>query len=501
MSILRPETTDLPIDGRSAPEALPSPLPSVPQFQPSLLPESVRKWCMDSAEGLSVPLDFTAIPAIVALAGALGRVVGVSMKRHESWIELPILWGFVVGRPSSGKSPALNPARRMLERLASDERKGHEAAMRAHEVRALIADASRMNTKKTLMKAIARGDASAAESAAGASLFDEVPPQEPRLVVNDATVEKLGELLNANPRGLVLFRDELAGWLAALDREGREGNREFWLECWGGVGAFTVDRIGRGTIRIEACAMSILGGVQPGKLAEYVRFAIRGGFGDDGLIQRFQIAAYPDLPTNWRYSDREPDRASEARAWSTFQRLRTLDLEEIGAERADGVEVPFLRFNDEAQKILVEWTAALMNRLRGGEEPEWMESHLSKFRSLVGRLALVLHLADDHKGPILAETLTRAIHWCDYLEGHARRIYSPAQDNGLTAAHFILNKRSKLPEMFTTRHIQRHGWAGLTERDNIADGLQRLVDHQHLDESTEHTGGRPSVVYSWRAPA
>jgi len=485
----------------SAPEPLPSPLPTVPAFDAAWLPASVREWCVDTADGLQVPLDFTAVPAMVALAGAIGRRVGIAMKQHDRWHELPMLWGCVIGRPSSGKSPALTPARRMLERLAGEERKAYDVEKREHDGRALIADASRANAKKAIQTALKKGDTSAAESAADAALFDEEPPSEPRIVVNDATVEKLGELLNANPRGLVQFRDELAGWLANLDREGRESDRAFWLECWNGTGAFTVDRIGRGTVRIEACAVSILGGMQPGKLAEYVRGAIRGGFSDDGLIQRFQLAVYPDLPANWSYCDRRADPSSEARAWSTFQRLRALDPDAIGAERADGIDVPFLRFDDEAQSLLIEWTTALMHRLRAGEEPAWMESHLSKYRALAGRLALVLHLADGGTGNIAADTLATALDWCDYLEGHARRIYAPAMDNGLSAAHLILKKRAELGDTFTLRDMQRRCWAGLSDRDTIAEGLELLLEHRHLVGSVEQTGGRPSVVYGWRAAA
>jgi len=488
----------------SAPEPLPSPVPPVPVFNAAWLPASVREWCVDTADGLQVPLDFTAVPAMVALAGAIGRRVGIAMKQHDRWHELPMLWGCVIGRPSSGKSPALTPARRMLERLASEERKTYEADLRDFEARALIAEAAKANARKDIQKALKAGNQHDADAAAATALFDEEPPSEPRIVVNDATVEKLGELLNANPRGLVQFRDELAGWLANLDREGREGDRAFWLECWNGTGAFTVDRIGRGTVRIEACAVSILGGMQPGKLAEYVRGAIRGGFSDDGLIQRFQLAVYPDLPANWSYSDRRADPASEARAWATFQRLRALDPDTIGAERADGIDVPFLRFDDEAQGLLIEWTTTLMHRLRTGEEPAWMESHLSKYRALAGRLALVLHLADGGTGSINADTLATALDWCDYLEGHARRIYAPAMDNGLNAAHLILKRRSELGESFTPRDIQRRCWAGLSDRDTIAEGLELLMEHRHLAESTEPagpTGGRPSVVYAWRAAA
>lgn len=487
---------------RREPEPLPSPLPIVPAFNSALLPESVRAWCEDAAEGLQVPLDFTAIPAVVALAGTIGRRVGIAMKCNQHWIERPMLWGCVVGRPSSGKSPALSPARRMIERLEASERTGYEAEVQDYEARRMVAEAATANAKKAIQAALKDGNKAGAESAAQAVRFDEEAPSEPRILVNDATVEKLGELLNKNPNGLLQYRDELAGWLASLDREGHEGYRAFWLETWNGTGTFTVDRIGRGTTHIESCAMCMLGGMQPGKLAEYVRGAVRGGFADDGLIQRFQLAVYPDLPNGWRYTDRAPSAGAEDTAWQTFKRLRVLNPDAIGAKRAEWADVPFVGFDSEAQALFVEWLTELMTRLRGGDEPAWMESHLAKYPGLVGRLALVLHLADDNTGAVAADTLACALNWCEYLEGHARRIYSPATDNGLTGAHLILKRRAELGERFTARDIYRRQWGGLPDAEAVEAALDALVEHRHLDivpVEPGASGGRPSVTYAWRA--
>lgn len=486
------------------PEPLPPPLPDVPAFSADLLPEAIRIWCEDAADGLQVPLDFTAVPGMVALAGAIGRSVGVAMKRRDHWIERPILWGCVVGRPSSGKSPALAPARRMLDRLADEERDQFESAQREFDARLMIAAASKTNAKQIIQSALKKGDEAAARAAAEAAAFDDEPPTEPRITVNDGTIEKIGELLNANPRGLVQFRDELAGWLASLDRDGREGDRAFWLECWNGAGSFTTDRIGRGTIRIEACAVSILGGMQPGKLSEYVRGAVRGGFADDGLMQRFQLATYPDLPTSWQYTDRTPDPAAQRQAWETFKRLRTLDPDSIGAEREEWADTPFLRFDDEAQALFVEWFTEHMQNLRAGNEAPWMESHLAKYPGLVGRLALVLHLADVGRGAIAADTLAKALDWTEYLAGHARRVYSPATDSGLTGAHLMLKRRADIGEHFTAREIYRRCWSGLADAASVDDALAVLVDHHHLNviESEPGTsGGRPTVTYAWRVSA
>lgn len=482
------------------PLPLPSPLPVVPAFRAELLPEAVRVWCEDAAEGLQVPLDFVAIPTMIGLAGAIGRSIGMAMKRCNPWIELPILWGCVIGRPSSGKSPALAPTRRMLDRLAGEERDAYEAAQREHEARAMVAEATRANAKDAIKKAIRKGDHASAQAEAGAALFDDDAPTEPRIVVNDSTVEKLGELLNANPRGLVQFRDELAGWLASMDREGRESDRAFWLECWNGHGAYTVDRIGRGTVRIEACAMSILGGMQPGKLAEYVRGAVRGGFADDGLIQRMQLAVYPDLPADWRYVDRAPDGSAERQAWETFRRLRALDPASIGAACAEHCDVSFLRFDDEAQDLFAEWNTQHMARLRAGVEPPWLESHFTKYPALVGRLALILHLADGHRGDVCADTLARALDWTEYLAGHARRIYAPAADGGLSGAHLLLKRRGDLGETFSARDLYRRGWAGLADPEAAEAAIDVLIEHRHLRTVPAEPGmGRPPVTYAWRA--
>ncbi|VEJ45439.1 Uncharacterised protein [Bartonella vinsonii] len=55
-----------------------------------------------------------------------------------------------------------------------------------------------------------------------------------RLIVNDVTVEKLGELLKENPRGLLLVRDELASFLANLERKEYQSERSFYLTAFNG---------------------------------------------------------------------------------------------------------------------------------------------------------------------------------------------------------------------------------------------------------------------------
>jgi hypothetical protein len=153
-------------------------------------------------------------------------------------------------------------------------------------------------------------------------------PEEPtlrRLIVNDSTFEALHRMMSQNPAGILLVRDELTGWLSRLDLEENGPERSFALQAWNGDSDYTIDRIGRGTIHVPACCMSILGGIQPGRLRSYLAETLRDGPGNDGLMQRFQLSVWPDMPSNWEYVDRAPDPVAEQRVRHVFRELTRLD--------------------------------------------------------------------------------------------------------------------------------------------------------------------------------
>ena len=74
----------------------------------------------------------------------------------------------------------------------------------------------------------------------------------------------------------MLERDELGGWLSLMQTEDGASARAFYLECFDGTNSYTYDRIGRGTIIIESCCLSLIGCIQPSRIAPLVRSAISG---------------------------------------------------------------------------------------------------------------------------------------------------------------------------------------------------------------------------------
>jgi hypothetical protein len=165
----------------------------------------------------------------------------------------------------------------------------------------------------------------------------------------------------------------------------------------------------------------------------------RLGAADDGLIQRFQLAVWPDAPPTWRNVDTWPDSAAKHRAAEVFRRLDQLDVAQLGAER-DGDSLPFLRFDSDAQGLFDVWRGELEQRLRSGSEHPAIKAHLAKYRSLVPSLALICHLADGGAGSVPQEAMARAAAWAEYLEGHAQRIYRSVTQVQVEAARRLAAK-------------------------------------------------------------
>ncbi len=310
-------------------------------------------------------------------------------------------------------------------------------------------------------------------------------PARRRYLVNDATVEKLGEILSENPMGILLFRDELTGWMNSMEREGRGQDRAFYLEAWGGQGSFTYDRIGRGTVEIKSTTVSVLGGIQPGKLQPYL-MAQRNGSGDDGFIERLQMMVYPDQG-KFQHIDRQPNQDAQARADAVFQRFNEIPP-------SDDV-VPALRFSEEAQTLFDEWYSELMQRIRTGESSAQMESHLSKYPSLMASLALLIHVAEvGTEEPVSAESAARAADWCDYLESHARRVYALGHDSAV-GARSLVERLPKLPNPFRISDINRKQWGGLSNAEDIYRALDTLCEHGYLYRETVPTSTKPKTLY------
>src|SRR3546814_15498127 len=112
-----------------------------------------------------------------------------------------------------------------------------------------------------------------------------------------------------------------------------------------------------------------------------------GSGSDDGLLQRFGMMVWPDMPRTWTEHDREPNSEFRQQALDAFDYLDDMTPDRIGAA-FDPYDKggAYLRFDDAGFELFREWRAGLEHRLRSGELHPAVESHLAKYRKLeIGR--------------------------------------------------------------------------------------------------------------------
>jgi hypothetical protein len=418
------------------------------------------------------------------------------------------------------KSPAMMEALKPLHHLEAEAATAHAEALVDHQA-ALAEFKLHKSVKESILKEeLKKKVAEKVVSLGGVSSLKDMikdaqkedplrlgaGPEEPKPVryrTNDSSYEAIGELLVSNPAGLLVERDELVSLLKHLDREEQCVARGFYLSGWSGTQSYAFDRITRGHIHIVAVCIGVLGNTQPARIAEYIHRANYGGAGGDGLIQRFGLLVWPDAPADWKDVDEYPNREAREKAWEVYQRLSKIDESaalKLGAEKGPYDKVPALRFEQDAQGDFLDWRTDLERQVRSGELSPAFEGHLAKYRKLVPTLALMNHLADRGEGLVSQRALLKALAMAHYLESHARRVYGSGSESELAAAKAILRhiKTGDLKDGFTARDVHQHGWAHLTEREQVGVGLGLLADLDYLAESVTAggpQGGRPKVTF------
>jgi len=474
-------TLELPDDDREPVQA----------FDPDLLPDSVRGFVIDAADRMQAPIDFLAVTAMVAAGALVGRKALMKPKQLDNWAVAPNFWAACIGRPSAMKSPAISAALQPIRNIEQERQQAHKELIKDREIQARFLEAGAKNRKKAWESAAKSGDKEAARALMAEEEMQEAPTT-PRLTVNNVTTAKLGALLSESDNGLLLERDELAGWLAVLNGKDAGEDRAFYLELYDRLTPYTHDRIERGTIRIEVPMLSIIGGIQPSKLAGVVRGAVSGE-SDDGLIQRFQMMVYPEGEEAFAYRDRAPEPRTYAAYMGAMRELAGMPTPENDPQE--------WRFTEAAQPAFVEWYTNTMTRARSGDVNSAVESHLIKSPKAIVGLAPLMELLDGNSsGGVGIKATVQALAWAEYLESHARRVYSSGVSSATAAAKVILHNKAKLPEVFTVRDTWKKGWKGVTQ-DIAEDALDLLIDCNYLMATTTNTGanGRPTTRFAWRA--
>lgn len=409
------------------PVPLDDPADLPPPFPLDAFPRPLADLCRDVGETIGCPPDYAAVFALAAMAGTCGAAVALNVK--PDWIEHASLFICAVAPPNAGKTPSF----KIITRPIIDEQSRRYAA----------------------------GEKNPA-------------------YVGDITVEKLADVLKEEPRGTLLLRDELAGWVKGMDQYKHRGgsDRQFWLSAWSSD-AVSVHRKNPDSphVFIPHPCLSVVGGIQPDVIK-----SLRGN--DDGFFDRILFCYPAPLPAkgeDWRSCDRR--RVEE---WSNaLARIRGIEM----VEEPDRPRRPrFVTLSASARGAWERYTADLAAEINHPDFPSHLAGVAGKLKGYGARLALVsmilrvaysaqaevedLTTGDMQAGAVLAK----------YFLAHARRVYRAMGRDAASAdaAKVLRWIRSRGEPTFTRRDAYRGLRRQFAKPEELTEPLRRLVQHGYI---------------------
>jgi hypothetical protein len=370
-------------------------------FPVDALPDLIRGFVDAGARAIGCDPSYVALPLLTLIAAAIGNTRRLELKR--GWSAPPILWGAIVGESGTAKTPAFQLVMRPVRERQSEAFKVFEAQQREYEA-ALEAWNERKKGE--------RGE-------------KPQPPTCERFIVSDTTVEALAPILLANPRGLLLARDELAGWFGSFDRYAGKGSAGAdsanWLSMFNAESIIVDRKTGTPrTIHVPRAAVCVSGGIQPVILERALGIDHR----ESGLAARLLLTCPPRKAKRWTEADIDPN--AEAELVRLFGRLYELQP----AAGNDGEPRPALaHLSGDAKaawKTYYNAHATEQAGLTGDMASAW-----SKLEEYAARLALVVHYArwaaaDPNVNPDIVDvsSMNAGIVLAKWFKHEARRVYA-----------------------------------------------------------------------------
>lgn len=477
----------------------------LPALDALLIPSALVKYCEDVAFRMQAPIEYVIVTLLVSFAAVLGNRLVIYAKRRDNWRVTVTLWAMIVGEPGKLKTPLVNEVTQFIRAIEKIFQNEYAEQKQTYETLVKSLEKSIKNEEAKFKSKNAATSSQQLESLKGQ--LDRIlanPPQLKRRLVKDTTIEKLQEILAANPQGCWLLWDELAAFFSTLEKAGREMDRGFYLEAWNGLNSYTVDRITRPSLVIDKLCLSILGTIQPEVLAKFARQSM-DKHGSDGFLSRFQLVIFPP-PISWIYTDESPDPEAQKLVESVTEFLNgwdPVDDPNFSRYRQDKPGEIGVGFDSAAQRLFAEWLTELHRRIIAKEiKSARMEEHLAKFPALMLKLSLIFHCVEYAPAgsipPEIGElTAMRAISWCEYLEFHAERLYGlDENDNDRTAqiALALLEKikEGKIAQGMTLNQIVRKDWSGMKNVESVAAAIELLEAQGWVRMAQKGASGRPT---------
>ena len=440
---------------------------TLPEFPTRSLPGALRRWVEAESHATQTPPDLAGLLALASCSATIARHVVVQAR--PGWQEPVNLFTAILLDPGNRKSAVYADATQPLRELEKELIEAARPAV-AREQSDRRQDEARL--KKLEKVAAEKGDQEARHEARelAAELAEMPEPALPRLLVDDATSEKLGMMLaeqngriaSMSPEGGVF--DLMAGLYS------KSGMPQFGVYLMGHSGDDLItDRVSRKSIHVERPALTCAYAMQPQVIQG---LAENAAFRGRGLLARFLYAA----PQSW-IGEREIAPISLPPEVREEYRRLIRRLAASSAHIARESEPIQIHLAADALALFQKWETEIEAMLAEGGDMECTRDWGAKLAGATLRLAAVMHCVEWMVTESIGrETISKAIEIARYLIPHAEAVLRMMQASEETVdddARYVL------------RWIRRHGWRDFTKREAQQHGRRRFPHAEDIDPALE----------------
>lgn len=397
-----------------------------PSFPLEIFPKAIRDIIEALEEYENYNIDFTSASFLTVFAAAMGNTW--SVRFMTGWISRPIIYIVLVGSPSCGKTPPLQQAVAPLLKLD-----GEYDMIYCKE-----------------METYRRWERMSAKQREKHSLPEEMKmPQRKCHVVVDSTVEALIGALRDNPRGVLIYKDEIDSLLSNFNRY--NGSDEgYFLSLFSGTPFKYSRKSNNEHIFLANPYCSIIGSTQPGRLGEQ----FGGKRMMNGFSSRF-LKVYPEIDKMPSWNDTAmPDGVLEE--WERIiRKVVTVTPSTDQEGKATSIE---LLFSQEAKLRIIQWKDEVNNKAYAETDSDAVRALCGKLETYLVRFCLVIQImhgicGESGMDEIEPETAELAIRLTEYFRNMESRI-APEIETGILDNRFT-ELLGNLRDSFTTAEAVR----------------------------------------------
>jgi hypothetical protein len=366
---------------------------AAPVFPLEVLPPVLKAFVSHAADSLPVPADLIAGPLLACLSAAIGASRAVQPK--PNWTTRSNLYIACIADPGSLKSPALNLTTAPVVQLQSKYQDQHRAALTSYEEAQLMHLRSLDDYRKNKV------DTPLAK------------PEKPiltRTYTGDITIERLACMLQENPRGVLIIRDELSAWIKGFNqyKGGKGADKQFFLSAWSGE-PIAVDRQGKDPILVSHPFLSVVGCIPPDVLPD-----LDEDNREDGFLHRLLFLLPDPVPVRW--TDDVLDDVVKHGYADLLGRLYSFRPDPLGRPIV-------LELTLKAKQLFVEWHDQHCVEQESLDLSPFCRGAYAKLKGYAPRFALIHALATNPDArEVTEESIGAAADLVEYFKIQAKRV-------------------------------------------------------------------------------